>query len=129
MLVLLLKYTNFGQSLREGLQWKSFLELPEREMLKRLERKARPKGTRPKTKNASKSMNAFFYCFLVFYFMLADKYSLFILAMFSNEIPFGHSTSHAPVLVQFPNPSSSIWRTMFNTRAVASTFPCGNKAY
>ena len=42
------------------------------------------------------------------YFMLAFKYSLFKRAMFSREIPFGHSTSQAPVLVQFPNPSSSI---------------------
>ena len=49
--------------------------------------------------------------------------------MFSNEIPFGHSISHAPVFVQFPKPSSSIWRTMFKTRCVASTLPCGNKAY
>jgi hypothetical protein len=37
------------------LQWKSFLGLPVREILKRLERKARPKGARPKTKNASRN--------------------------------------------------------------------------
>src|SRR5690554_4532834 len=49
-------------------------------------------------------------------------------AMFSKEIPFGHSTSHAPVFVQLPKPSSSIWFTIFKTRSVASTRPCGNKA-
>src|SRR5690606_26373979 len=62
------------------------------------------------------------------YLTEAAKYSRFIRAMFSKEIPFGHSTSHAPVLVQFPRPSSSIWLTMFNTRSVASTLPCGNRA-
>src|SRR5690554_3340616 len=62
------------------------------------------------------------------YLTEAAKYSRFIRAMFSKEIPFGHSTSHAPVLVQFPKPSSSIWLTMFNTRSVASTLPCGNRA-
>jgi hypothetical protein len=49
--------------------------------------------------------------------------------MFEREIPFGHSISQAPVLVQFPNPSKSIWATMFLTRSAASTCPCGNKAY
>src|SRR5690606_6941335 len=58
----------------------------------------------------------------------ADIYSRFIRAMFSKEIPLGHSTSQAPVLVQFPKPSRSIASTMFNTRSVASTLPCGNKA-
>lgn len=38
----------------------------------------------------------------------APRYSLFILAIFSKLIPFGHSTSQAPVLVQFPKPSASI---------------------
>src|SRR5690606_17794666 len=59
---------------------------------------------------------------------LAFKYSLFILAMLSNVIPLGHSTSQAPVLVQLPKPSSSICFTIFKTRSVASTCPCGNKA-
>jgi hypothetical protein len=36
------------------------------------------------------------------------KNSRFILAMLLSDIPFGHSTSHAPVLVQLPNPSASI---------------------
>src|SRR5690606_19585571 len=58
----------------------------------------------------------------------ADIYSRFIRAMFSKEIPLGHSTSQAPVLVQFPKPSRSIASTMFNTRSTASTRPCGNKA-
>ena len=56
-------------------------------------------------------------------FRFAAKYSLFMRAIFSREIPLGHSTSQAPVLVQFPKPSSSICLTMFNTRSVASTCP------
>src|SRR5690606_706506 len=63
--------------------------------------------------------------YLYYPFILALKNSLFIRAMFSREIPFGHSTSQAPVLVQFPNPSRSIWATIFFTRSVASTLPCG----
>lgn len=59
----------------------------------------------------------------------AEMYSLFILAMFSREIPFGHSTSQAPVLEQFPNPSSSIAFTMFRTLLFASILPCGKSAY
>src|SRR5690606_19291304 len=55
-------------------------------------------------------------------------YSRFILAMFSREIPLGHSISQAPVFVQFPKPSLSICSTIANTREVASTFPCGSKA-
>src|SRR5210317_688151 len=47
-------------------------------------------------------------------------------AMFSKEMPLGHSTSQAPVLVQFPNPSRSIWFTIFNTRSFASGCPCGS---
>src|SRR5690554_1723688 len=62
------------------------------------------------------------------YLTEAAKYSRFIRAMFSKEIPFGHSTSHAPVLVQFPKPSASIASTMFLTRSAASIRPCGNKA-
>src|SRR5690625_5831559 len=50
-------------------------------------------------------------------------------AMLSNEISFGHSTSQAPVLVQFPKPSASICATMFCTRLEASTLPCGSNAY
>ena len=60
--------------------------------------------------------------------MEALKYSLFIRAMFSKDIPLGHSISQAPVLVQFPKPSKSIWRTMFCTRSTASTWPCGRRA-
>src|SRR6056300_392337 len=47
-------------------------------------------------------------------------------AMFSKEMPLGHSTSQAPVLVQFPNPSRSIWCTISNTRSLASGCPCGS---
>ena len=36
-------------------------------------------------------------------FTLALKYSRFIRAIFSKEMPFGHSISQAPVFVQFPN--------------------------
>ena len=61
--------------------------------------------------------------------MVADKYSLFIRAMFSIEIPFGHSTSHAPVLEHGPKPSFSACFTMFSTLSFASTWPCGNNAY
>ena len=49
--------------------------------------------------------------------------------MFSKEIPFGHSTSHAPVLEHAPKPSFSACFTIFKTRSLASTCPCGNKAY
>ena len=62
-------------------------------------------------------------------FRVDDRYSLFILAIFFKEIPFGHSTSHAPVFVQFPNPSSSICFTIFKTLCFDSTLPCGSSAY
>ena len=55
--------------------------------------------------------------------ILAFIKSLFILAIFSSEIPLGHSTSHAPVFVQLPKPSSSICLTMFSTLSLASTLP------
>src|SRR5690606_1761765 len=48
--------------------------------------------------------------------------------MFSKEIPFGHSISQAPVLLQFPKPSLSICATIFNTRSVASILTRGSKA-
>lgn len=77
-------------------------------MEQKIQRKARPEGKRTK-KNASKKMNAFLTIMIgLIYFRLAAKYSLFMRAMFSSEIPFGHSISQAPVLVQFPKPSSSI---------------------
>src|SRR5690554_4041111 len=41
------------------------------------------------------------------------------------EMFFGHSTSQAPVLVQLPKPSSSIFATIDLARREASTFPCG----
>ena len=43
-----------------------------------------------------------------YFFIEAFISSLFILAILSSDIPFGHSTSQAPVLEQFPNPSRSI---------------------
>ncbi len=58
----------------------------------------------------------------------ADRYSLFKRAMLVTEIAFGHSASHAYVLVQLPNPSLSICATMLNTRFLASGLPCGNNA-
>ena len=57
------------------------------------------------------------------YLMLAFRYSRLRRAIFSSEIPLGHSTSQAPVLVQLPKPSCSIWFTIFSTRSVASTRP------
>src|SRR5262245_14587826 len=47
--------------------------------------------------------------------------------MLSRVISFGQAASHEPILVQFPNPSSSIFATIFNTRDVSSTFPCGSR--
>src|SRR5690606_15174982 len=44
------------------------------------------------------------------------------------EIFLGHSTSQAPVFVQFPKPSSSIFATIDLARRAASTRPCGNNA-
>ena len=55
----------------------------------------------------------------------AAIYSLFIFAITERVMPFGHSTSQAPVLEQFPKPSSSIAFTIFSTRRFASTLPCG----
>src|SRR5579863_294179 len=41
-------------------------------------------------------------------------------------ISFGHSASQAPVLVQLPNPSSSICATIDCTRRYRSGWPCGS---
>ena len=43
------------------------------------------------------------------------------------EISFGHTASQAPVKVQLPNPSLSIWATMLITRLFLSGCPCGSK--
>src|SRR6476646_6202661 len=48
--------------------------------------------------------------------------------MLDTEISLGHSASQAYVLVQFPNPSLSIWATIFNTLDSLSGSPCGNNA-
>ena len=40
---------------------------------------------------------------------------------------FGHVASQAPVFVQWPNPSSSIWATIFRTRCFCSGLPCGRE--
>src|SRR5690606_27938323 len=48
--------------------------------------------------------------------------------MLTKVIPFGHSTSQAPVLVQLPKPSASICSTIFITLSVASTLPWGKRA-
>src|ERR1051325_3207002 len=54
--------------------------------------------------------------------------SRFMRAMFSSEISLGHSASQEPVLVQLPNPSSSICFTIFFARSTRSTAPWGNSA-
>src|SRR5438046_853554 len=48
--------------------------------------------------------------------------------MLVMEISFGHTASQAPVNVQEPKPSLSIWATILNTRFLRSGPPCGNKA-
>src|SRR5688572_18797646 len=48
--------------------------------------------------------------------------------MFVRLMPFGHSASQAPVLVQAPNPSLSICATILSTRSFLSGFPCGSSA-
>ena len=58
----------------------------------------------------------------------ACKNSRFIRAMLDTLMSFGHSASQAYVLVQFPNPKSSILATILSTRLFASTFPCGSRA-
>ena len=58
----------------------------------------------------------------------AFKYSRLRRAMCDTEIPFGHSSSQARVLVQLPNPSSSIFLTMARARFEASTLPWGRSA-
>ena len=47
--------------------------------------------------------------------------------MLVTDISFGHSASQAYVFEQFPNPSLSIWVTIFKALLLASTSPCGNK--
>ena len=49
-------------------------------------------------------------------------------AMFSSEMPLGHSASQAPVFEQAPKPSSSICATIASARFAASTLPWGNSA-
>ena len=49
-----------------------------------------------------------------------------ITMIFVIEISFGQSASHAPVFVQLPKPSESICATIFFTRFLCSTCPCGN---
>src|SRR5574344_2061160 len=48
--------------------------------------------------------------------------------MCAIEIDFGHSAWQAPVLVQLPKPSSSIFATIALARRAPSTRPCGNFA-
>ena len=49
--------------------------------------------------------------------------SQFIFLIYSIEISLGHSASQAPVLVQCPNPSSSIFETIFLTLSSLSGSP------
>src|SRR5688500_9359930 len=48
--------------------------------------------------------------------------------MLVSLIPLGHSASQAPVFEQAPNPSASIWATIFSARSLRSGLPCGNNA-
>src|SRR6186713_325593 len=69
--------------------------------------------------------------FYKFYFSETNpaiKYSLFKRAIFSIEISFGQTASHAPVFVQPPKPSLSICATIFKALVLLSGSPCGNKA-
>ncbi len=61
-------------------------------------------------------------------FSFAQINSRFRRAMCVSETPLGHSAAQAPVLVQLPKPSSSIFESMALARAAASTLPCGNSA-
>ena len=58
----------------------------------------------------------------------AFKKSRFMRAMLVKSMPLGHSTAHAPVFVQLPNPSLSICSTMRVTRRFRSGCPCGKSA-
>src|SRR5690606_2541097 len=60
---------------------------------------------------------------------LAVKYSRFNRAILVSLMPTGHSASQAPVLVQLPKPSASIWLTMAWARLYRSVWPWGNNAY
>src|SRR6185295_18039182 len=48
--------------------------------------------------------------------------------MLVSDMPFGHSASHAPVLVHAPNPSASICATIRSARSLASGAPWGSNA-
>src|SRR5687768_10601519 len=58
----------------------------------------------------------------------ANKYSLCILEIFVIAISFGQTASQAPVKVQLPNPSLSIWATMLRARFLRSGPPWGSNA-
>src|SRR5690606_41233468 len=60
---------------------------------------------------------------------LAVRYSRFLRAIFVSLIPTGHSAAQAPVFVQLPKPSASIWSTMACARLYRSVWPCGRRAY
>lgn len=60
--------------------------------------------------------------------IFAEKNSRFIRAILLRLMPLGHSTSHAPVLVQDPKPSASIWAIILSTLVFRSGLPCGNSA-
>ncbi len=53
--------------------------------------------------------------------------SRFMRAMFASLMLLGHSAAQAPVLVQLPNPSSSILATMARARRSRSTAPWGRR--
>src|SRR5258708_39224470 len=55
-------------------------------------------------------------------------YSAFSRAIFVIDISLGHTASQAPVDVQLPNPSLSIWAIISVTRVFRSGLPWGSSA-
>src|SRR6202012_958873 len=58
----------------------------------------------------------------------AWAYSVWSRAILVIEISLGHTASQAPVEVQLPNPSLSIWAIMSVTRVLRSGLPWGRRA-
>ena len=87
-----------------------------------LRSKWRPARQRDKTQ----SQLSFNSTRLNYFFKLSLIYSLLRIDIFSMEISFGHSASHAPVLEHAPNPSLSIVSTIRRTLSF-STLPWGKR--
>ena len=72
---------------------------------------------------------AILYWLLIYYSLSPARiYSEFSFAIFDMEISFGQTDSQACVFVQLPNPSLSIWATIFNARDFRSGSPWGRRA-